>query len=189
MRRIETKEQKDKKIRRNQIIIGVILILLMVLSTAGYAVFNRDPNQISGKFKYNNFEFKNENGYWTTNINDLNYYFLYTPNDVNKRELILNSINNYHNKPLYINSENFEARQNIIRNLYYISSNIQDACLEGEKCSNEELPVKNCNDNFIIIKEGEEKIYQENNCVFISGSYENLQLLTEEFIYKILGII
>ncbi|MEK6879714.1 MAG: hypothetical protein AABY22_08915 [Nanoarchaeota archaeon] len=189
MRPIETQTDREQKQKRNQILIGIILIALMVFSTLGYAAFNGFGGNNDGSFKYNGFKFKNVNGLWTTNINGADYFFLYKPQEVNKRELILNPLNYYYNKPLYINSDNFEAQQEITRNFYYISESIREACLKGEDCNNENLPIKTCEDNFIIIKEGENKIVQDKNCVFISGEFDSLVSLTNEFLYKLLDIV
>ena len=40
MKKIITQEQKEKKNKRNQIILGGILIFLMVVSTAGFSLIN-----------------------------------------------------------------------------------------------------------------------------------------------------
>ena len=188
MRAIENKDKTDKKRQRNQVIVGLLLIGLMLLSTAGYAAFNTSGTTTQ-TFKYNNLKFENVNGYWQTKINDVSYSFLYKPTEVNKRELILNPLNFYSNKNLYITADNFDAEQEINRNLYNLVSGVREACLKGENCSNSDLPIKTCDDNFIIIKEGTEGIKQEKSCVFITGKYENLVTLTDEFLYKLLGII
>ena len=52
MKRIETKEIVEKKSNRNKLIIGLIMIGILVLSTAGYAFYNYDKSS-SSKVKYN----------------------------------------------------------------------------------------------------------------------------------------
>ena len=61
MRAIENKAEKEKKQKRNQIVIGGILIALMVLSTAGYATFNNSKTSETTSFKYNGLKFENIN--------------------------------------------------------------------------------------------------------------------------------
>ncbi len=188
MRQIENKDNANKKKQRNQIIVGLLLIGLMLLSTAGYAAFNTSGTS-SQTFKYNKLKFENVNGYWQTTFNSVNYFFLYKPTEVKERELVVNPLSDYKDKPLYIQAVNFDAEKEVSRDLYYISSSIKEACLKGKNCTNSDLPVKTCEDNFIIIEEGEEGITQQNNCVFIKGKYESLTLLTDEFLYKLLGIV
>jgi hypothetical protein len=53
----------------------------------------------------------------------------------------------------------------------------------------ETLPIKTCEDNFIIIKENNfTNIIQEDNCVFIQGPSENLTMVSDEFLFHILGV-
>ena len=100
-------------------------------------------------------------------------------------------LSNYYNKPLYISSENSEIANEIYKNLFYynqIVQRIQNACLEGEGCEGN-LPIKNCEDNIIIFKESENnEIIQEKNCVFIKGKKEDLVKLSDDFLFKIIGI-
>ena len=104
----------------------------------------------------------------------------------------MNDLGSYKNKPLYIFSEDSEAELEIYRNLFYqnqIVQRFQEACPEGEKCE-KNIPTKTCDDNFIIIKENEKsEIIQEKNCVFIRGEVGNLTKSSDEFLFKILGII
>ena len=52
----------------------------------------------------------------------------------------------------------------------------------------ESWPMKNCSNNFILIKEGEFKVEQENNCVFIEGPKENLTKISDEVLFNIIGV-
>ena len=66
---------------------------------------------------------------------------------------------------------------------------MQKACPEYVNCTDEDLPTKTCEDNFIIIKEGNySNIIQDENCVFIEGKQEDLVQIVDEFLFKILGI-
>ena len=64
MRKILTKEEVEKKQRKNKLIVGLVLISTMLLSTIGYAILsNEGANTIQGKIKYKGIEFiKNSNG-------------------------------------------------------------------------------------------------------------------------------
>lgn len=169
--------------------IGGFLIFIMLISIIGYS-FKGDEEE-NQKIKYNGIEFVKESNLWSAEINDFKFYFKYNPNEVEKLNNSLNKLNDYYNKPLYFYSENSEAETEIYRNLFYynqIVQRIQKACLEGEEC-NEDLPIKNCEDNIIIIKESEEnEVTQEQNCVFIKGKKEKIIKLVDSFLYDIIGV-
>ena len=189
MRKIISKETETKKQRRMQLIIGILLILIMALSTIGYSMNNQEDN--SEKIIYNEIEFVKEDNLWNVNLGDFQFGFLYNPTETEEIESDLNYLNEYDGLPLYIYSENSNAMTEIYRNLFYynqIVERVQEACPEGEIC-NEEIPIKNCTNNFIIIKKSEiSEVRQEDNCVFISGKDEDLAKITDEFLFKISGI-
>lgn len=194
MRRIISRNAEEKKRRRNQLLIGGILIVVMVFSVLGYSLGNQNENsENTEKIIYNGYKFTKSNGFWTTKIGNFQFSFKYNPNeteDINVQQI--NYLNNYTGKPLYISSENSEADNEIYKNLLYtneIVQRVQYACLEGEKCADENLPVKTCDDNFVIIKEKENNgVKQEKNCVFIEGKKEDLTRVTDSFLFKITGI-
>jgi len=190
MRKIISKYKEDKRKRRNGMIIGLILVGIMFFSILGYSLRGKDDNDIK-KLNYNGFEFVEQNGFWFTNTENFQLVFKYNPQQIEKIASELKNLNNYYGKTLYISSENSEAESEIYRNLFYqnqIVQRMQSACLEGDIC-NENLPVKTCEDNFIIIKpDNISEISQEENCVFIKGEEENLIKITDEFLFKIFGI-
>jgi hypothetical protein len=66
------------------------------------------------------------------------------------------------------------------------ASRVQRACPENFICE-EDIPIKTCENNFILIQiSNESKIVQENNCVKIFGSEENILKNVDEFLYNIL---
>ncbi len=190
MRKITSKYKENKRKRRNGMIIGLILVGVMLFSILGYAFRGQENNDIK-KLNYNGFEFVEQNGFWFTNTENFQLVFKYNPQQIEKIASELKNLNNYYGKTLYISSENSEAGSEIYRNLFYqnqIVQRMQSACLEEDIC-NENLPVKTCEDNFIIIKpDNISEITQEENCVFIKGEEENLIKITDEFLFKIFGI-
>lgn len=188
VKRIVTKEEHAKKRRRNQFIIGGILIFVMFFSVLGYT-FGDGTNGTTKKITYKGHEFVNENGFWKVNVGNFDFFFTYNPEEVLKSEANLNLLNKYSGKPLYISSDSRDAEVEIYRNLDQIVLRRQYACLQGENCTETGLPVKTCEDNFIIIKESNvSSISQDNNCVFIEGPFQNLTSTTDEFLLKIIGI-
>ncbi len=200
MREISNKKYEEKKRKKNQIILGIILIGVMILSTFGIVVDSFGKNNSKKNLVYNQYEFVKQGDYWYSQINEKTFVFKYNPYEIQESFNItgdgLKSINNYQGNPLYIYSEDYQAEREIVLNLNGIPLRIQRACLNDSNFENtkkelcpEELPIKDCSNNFIIIKESEKKeIYQKEGCAFILGEKENLLKLTDEYLFKILGL-
>jgi hypothetical protein len=192
MRKIYSKHDEGRKKRRNQWILGGLLIFIMFSGTIGYAFqsFGGDSGEVTEvkKTNFNGFEFSEQNGFWILDFNGENLVFRHNPSQVIGIDSYVNPLLNYEAKPLYVYSEDIYAKSEIKTNLFGFVDVIEDACLEGiENCNN---PIKTCDDNFILIRESETReIRQENKCVFISGNGEDLIKLTDEFLYKILGVV
>ncbi len=191
IRKIETQADVEKRETRKKLIIGIILVAVMVFSTAGFAFLN-NPATDSGVItqNYNSYEFfLNSNGLWQTTIQGQAFQFQYSPNETQEIQPLGIDVNFYSGKPLYFVSENPEATAEIAANLGRFLPRVQNACLQGQNCT-EDLPEKNCTaDTLIIIREqNETSLTKEDNCVFIEGHYADLVKLSDAFLYKILGI-
>ena len=188
MRKIVSKEKKAKKEKRNQAIIGIVIIFVLLSSIIGYS-FQNGQKDSQKKVEYNGFEFIEQGDYWV--LNEGNFIFSYNPKEVEQVNENFLGLEDYSNKPLYIFSENNKAELEIYQNLYYynqIVQRMQKGCPINENCG-EDIPTKTCEDNFIIIKESDfSRIYQQDNCTFIEGSQEELVQLTDEFLFNVLGI-
>ena len=188
MKRLRAKGSEAKKQKKNQTIIGIVLIFVMFGSVFGVIVGSFGNREDSSKVEYNGFEFIKQSNFWILELGDLDFMFKYNPNEVEKIDSELKYLNHYYDKPLYISSENNEATYEIASNLGQITLRMQNACLNETNCK-EDLPLKTCEDNFIIIKEkNQTNIIQDNNCVFIQGPKENLTMISDEFLFHILGI-
>lgn len=192
MRGISSKYQEEKKRKRNQIVVGLILIFVMFSSVLGFAFINHSisggsniNNPDFNSINYNGFEFTEQNSLWILNQNGINFIFRYNPNQVPRIASEIKSLENYQEKILYLHSEDILAESEIYTNLFQFTNGIENACLE--ECD-EEFPVKTCQDNFIIIREGSKGITQENNCIFIEGEKEDLTKLADEFLFKLIGV-
>lgn len=191
MKKIETAGEKEKREARNRLIIGIILVGIMVLSTAGYAFFtNERTNANSGEsINYNGLIFeKGNDGFWHTTLQGYNFSFSFNPKETeNITGYIFLKLNSYANKPLYFSSgSNAMGISEITRNLGSFVERVQYACINN--CS-EDLPVKNCSDNIISIKDANETlIKQEENCSYILARYDDVLKASDKFIFKILGI-
>ncbi len=187
MRKIVSKKEQEKKAKRNQWVVGIVLVFIMMFSVLGYSFGGRSNNE-EEKITYGEFEFVEQNGFWSTQIGNFEFAFNYNPNEVAEQNASLKKVNNYQGKPLYLSSENYKSSSEIYNNLNRFALRMQNACTEEQECE-ENLPVKTCEDNFIIIrKTNETKLYQNESCVFIEGPEEELIKLTDEFLFQILGI-
>ena len=194
MRRLNSKTDSDKKRKRNAYIVGGIFILIIILSTLGYAFSSSggsSPSTSTDNIKYNNIEFSYTNGYWTSNINDVNYIFRFNPKQTQSvvyEKTPLNPLNDYLNKPLYYSTEDDIALADIATNLNPYVQRLQEACFDESNCT-DDLIVKTCSDNFIIIKVSDtNSIKQEQNCLYIEGKSEDLAMLSDEALFNILSI-
>ena len=188
MKRLISKQEKEKREKKNQTIIGLVLVFIMVSSVIGFGLMygpggNADDVE-NEKIVYNGFEFTYVNGFWTIG----EFAFRYNPQEAPDIGENLTDGTYYVGLPLYIYSESLEAEREISVNLMNIAERIQQACPEEKQCS-EDIPIKNCENNFIILKESEnERIFQIDKCVYIEGGQENLAKLADSFLFKILGV-
>jgi hypothetical protein len=189
MRNIETKAKEEKRRKKNQVIIGAIMIFIMLGSTFAVIVDSlSNDNANNEKVEYNGYEFVGQNGFWATNIGNYEFLFRYNPTQVERIETEVVYLNAYSGKPLYFSSQSDAASVEIYRNLGNVVQRFQVACIEEEGCP-EDWPIRDCSNNFLIIREANEsKIYQNENCVFIEGPRENLTQITDEFLFWITGI-
>jgi len=193
MRKIITKQDRDRKNKINQILIGAVLIVIMVFGTLGGAMLFKNNEESSEEIVYKGIEFVQEDsGYWKFNIQGYEFLTKYNPTETEDIYFfVYGFINDYANKPLYFVSEYNEPNFELSRNLNSFASRFNEACLPESNCS-DDSPVKNCSaDNVIIIKEPEEensRIYQEENCVYIIAEFSNQTRYADAFLFKILGL-
>lgn len=185
MRKIETKEEKERKERRKNLILSAILAGILVLSTLGYAFFSRNENENPQiKIKINGRDFFYSNGMWATQRDNKVLFFNYLPNET--KDVFVDDLRflSYGGKKVYfVNSQ--QPAYLIVNNIKEIEI-FQEACLD-ENCSlDKNLPIKNCTDYLIVFKEGEEtKVLKDENCIFLEGNFNKA---ADAFMYKILGI-
>lgn len=188
MKQIISREETEKKERRNKIIIGLILVGIMVISSAGYAFFGTDKTSAE-KIQYNNIEFSlQDDNLWHAKIQDYEFSAFYNPKDTeNISGIVTLKLGNYYNKPLFFSYDSDrQAVEEISRNIASFTQRVQYVCLDECK---EDFPVKNCTDNIIIIKDlNISLIKQEDNCVYILADRDNILRASDAFVYKILGV-
>ena len=193
IKKMISSEEQRKKRKRNSLIIGIVLILVMFGSVFGILInsFGGAGSSNQGgeeKITYQGYEFINQNGLWTTSVGGFNFIFTYLPQQTINITTSVKDFSTYTGKPLYVYSESIEAEAEIYRNLLDVAERVQRACFSKDKCDGD-YPIKTCADNFIIVQEkSREELKQTENCVYISGEKENLIKLTDEFLFKSIGI-
>lgn len=193
MKSLNSKQREAKRQKRNQMILGIILIFVMFGSVFGIIVGSFGQNSEDNNFRYNGLEFVNQNGFWYLTKGNFNFVFRNNPEQISDLKINVSELkylNNYYDKPLYLSPDNSEANSEIYANLNQIVQRMQLACLVNisSDCG-EDLPIKSCENNFIIIKEDNlSSILQKENCVFIRGPRENLTQIADEFLFRILGV-
>ena len=188
MRKIQTQAEIDKKKKRNQLIVGVVLIGVLVLSTLGFALTGSFGG--NNKIEFNGYEFEKNGVYWVLNLENQQFFFQNLPQEVTDIGVFgFYDLNSYFNKVLYfINfDKSNEAGYEILNNLGRYALRWQEACLSEDDCVGD-LPVKTCEENLIVFEEGVNNVTsvrKDGNCVYISGDFVKG---ADAFLYKLLGI-
>ena len=185
---------KKKDNRKWGVIVGVLLIALMFLSVVGYSFLgnpSEEESEEGNSVVYGDVEFIENNGFWVAEIGGAQITLSKNPNKLEEINGSLDGIEKYYSKPLYVYfddiSDNY-APLLIASNMQQFVERVAGACLYEEGCP-EDVPIKTCEDNFIIVQEAEEiSLRQEQNCVFIEGPTENLTEVADNFILKIVGV-
>ena len=195
IKRLETAQEMKRKEKRRQYALGIVLIVVLFGSVFGIIVntFNSsssdNPNQ---KLNYNGHVFEVFNGYYNTSIGNNVFYFSNSPNETDLVPVLTNfsrKISSYSGKEVYISSKSYPVYAELAQNLNSFALRVQGACKSGEYCADKTLPLKTCSDNLIIVKNSTiNKIYEDNNCIYIEGNETDLLKLTDEFLLRELGI-
>lgn len=181
MRKIVTREEKERAEKKKVRILSFFLLLLMIGSVAGYAFVmdyrNDNPPSSNGNSG------STADGRWTAQVGGQNLIFSNSPASVSEVDVkMYNTLASYTSQPLYISSENKAVTYEISSTLGLYASRVQESCYGN--CT-KDLPEKNCTENLIVWKDsGENKVYQEDSCIFIEGDIR----AADAFLYKILGI-
>jgi hypothetical protein len=193
-KKLETKEQIEKKKKRNNYLLASILILVTFGSVFGVVVnFISSSNKTSNeKITYGGLEFQNAGSYYTLTLGDKVFYFSSSPNDFSKVDYTMNITKNLASllgKPLYLESENYNIEQELYQNLQNYTLRIQPACTDAKTCFDNTYPIKDCTNNFIVVKQAENnKVYENDSCIYIEGKQEDLMKLTDITLLKLMGI-
>ncbi len=186
MRKIASIQDIEKRKKRNNFLLGSFLVLLLILSTLGYAILDNQNVTSIETVEYGNLKFERTSQYWATTISGQIVYFNYLPDEVKNVSIEGNyQLSDYVSETIYFVNANPAINQ-IINSLQNIATRVQEACLEGTQCEVESAPVKNCTDRLFVYVPGQEKVYKNQNCIYLSG---DVYRTTDRLLYEFYGIL
>jgi len=165
-----------KKKERKRILVSLVISLLMVISAVAFS-FNlknsEEENKIL-KFKYNGKAIEVEMKYRENETESVKRnYFPYFEEFINNK--------------FYFYSDP-KLKEKAIRLLSFINyfAVLNEACLQDKPCYSEVLPIKDCNNNFIVFEYSEEEeIRKDGNCIFLKGNETSIDKVIDAFFYEI----
>jgi len=204
LKKIKTREYSERKKRRTNLVVGIIIIALMILSTIGFAMIENDQ-EITENTVYNGYKFTATGNGWQTTVQGQTITTSYFPTEV----LNVSGSNVYAfdftDKVVYIavESQGDVYDVNELGNLNNIAERSQFACQPDAEntsfCQESSLPVKNCEDvnssntaRVIVINSNvtEPAFYTYyKNCLKINAKSADLKMAVDNFIFKVFGII
>ena len=150
-----------------------------MISTAGYAFLSGSGYSQNGQDSVDGVRYTGVN--WIVTINGQEYQFANSPDSfANMSVGVASNLASYSGMPLYVVSDNNAINSEIYNILGRYASRVQSACYGP---CDKDLPEKDCTENMIIWSDSaENRIYQEEKCVFIEGDLRTV----DAFLYKIL---
>jgi hypothetical protein len=206
---LETRTDKEKKQRTRNIIIGVVIVALMVLSTLGYVIVDRTgQEEQNANNVYNGFKFIDSIEGWQTTIGTNVITMSYLPQEVfdyNSTGVTSSDLYGFTNKVVYISISDEQqgyASIDLARNLKLVALRVQFACpIEAENssfCQDNNLPIKGCDDasldsKIIVFKNQTNQTlasYEyKDSCLVIKGQGSETTKASDNFIYKLFGVL
>jgi len=177
MRKIDNWRNIEEKRKKRNKAFTFFLLGMLVLSSIGYAFFS-SPNERSNNSG-------NANGNYVIQFGEQTHYLSNSPQDVKDVKIsITKKLADYAGNVVYVSIESPIIRDEISSNIGRYVSRLQDACYGN--CSDSNLVEKDCNSDLIIwLKKENNRVYQDNKCIFIEGDLKSV----DAFLYKIFGII
>lgn len=149
MRTIQTEEEREKKRKRSTQIMGIVLAVLMLGSTLGYAFSMFFSSRAPEPIPFNNTSQPNQPLIITRN--GLSFALQSTMQDISTIPVnMTRDVSDYAGATLFIASEDNLALQELAGVLTSYAGRIQEACYGP--CAAQDLPEKTCADNLIIVR-------------------------------------
>ena len=196
IRKIMSESEREAKDTRNKRIMGVVLGLIMLLSTAGYFVFDFSTPKAKS-IDYAGIKFSQTlAGTWGFSYGGNSYETRYTPLETKNIQITLTkTLSDYYNKPLYISANPIDdisqsSNTEILKNINTIVLRASFACMDANCTQN--YPIKDCSsDNMIIFEQSStnsSRITQQQKCVTLTYAPSDEERLADAFLFGIIGI-
>jgi len=195
IKKLQSKKDQERKERKQQRWLGLGLIFIMFGSVFGVVVafFSAQKANSPTQETYLGYNLNQGAGFYVLTRGNNNIYLNSNPNNINLLNYEINMskmVAMFNGNSIYIDAKNTYLYQVLEQNLFTYANRIVPACIDELDCENNNLPIKTCEDNIIIIKESNEnKIYEDNNCIYIEGKSEDITTLTDIFLLRVFGII
>lgn len=188
IRKLESKGESEKKRKRNTFILSVVMISILLFSTAGYFSMREDTSSANGEKRVENI-----GDSWVLKYGDQTMTLSNSPESAaNVSIFMLKNLQSFYGKTVYVASDSDAGYYEIDSSLGRYTERLQPACYG--KC-NKNYPEKDCNNTMIIIRAlnesvseielGKGKVYEQDNCVFIEGGLSAV----DAFLYRIFEVI
>lgn len=213
MKPLETQAKKERKSRRSQLVISIVIAAIMIFSVIGFAMLERYQGEAPGQnvTSYRNYKFVSTEGGWQTIIRiseqDIAINTYYLPQEVeNISSQGKPLLSEFVQKELYLVASSALERQAALEYnaLSKIAKRMQFACSEEKEntsfCVDNNLPIKSCDDvseatAIVILEELEESssesssVNYKNYCLEIKGKGSELIRANEKALFMIFNII
>ncbi len=185
MRKIESALEIQKKEHTRNRFFTILMLLILVGSTAGYAFFSRN-NQNSSPVSPGNVSTEKVylvGNLWAMDLGGHQVLLSNSPDSVKNISVETNmTLQSYRGQPLYLAANRSDILAELSSSIGLYASRTQEACYG--QC-NLDVPEKNCSEQLIVwLPSQAQKVYQENRCIFIKGDLKAVDAL----VYKLSGI-
>lgn len=181
IRKIEKAEDIERKRKRNTLLLSIVMIAILLFSTAGYFTLRDEDAETSSSQGVENI-----GDAWILRYGDQAMKMSSSPESAQNVSLLLfKSVEDYYGQTVYVASDSDAGFYEVASTLGRYTGRMQEACY-GECEKN--LPEKSCNETMIVINMNiteKGRVYEGDNCVFIEGDLSAV----DAFLYKVFGII
>lgn len=168
MRTITNSEDLEKKRQKRVRQLSILLLLIMVVSSAGYAFLSRPVTPESTETVDQIGSFTPLGDKWVLNLGSgRSMQFSHKPEEVSNISVSVNvSLQDFYSLPLLIDAQG-EEKDEFLSTLGLYASRVQEVCYGP--CERD-LPEKQCNEQIVVVRKSQEnRVYQIEKCVFIEG--------------------
>jgi len=175
---------EDEGKKRNVKILGIFLLLILAVSSIGYAFLSSDNQMETTTDDLKEGVVIEQNGRWVAKAGGQIIAFSSSPESIaNITDSSTLGIGDYYQQSVFYAEDGNALSYELSQNIGIFAKSIQPACYGP--CSLD-IPEKNCTDKLIIWNRNStiNKVYQQDNCVFIDGDIRAV----DAFLYRAFGL-